>query len=169
MSFKIFSLLLASTLATAGNGGSAHSLLDRAERDEIAIVADGDSDMAAAMRKARASVGDFLEVARTAKPPTEGFSVKIAVREGKNAEYFWITPFQTRDGSFSGKINNTPRTTRKVAMGQAIEFTESEIVDWMYFDAGKMKGNFTACALLKREPKRQADAFKQRFGLDCDG
>jgi len=169
MSFKIFSLLLASTLATAGNGGSAQSLLDRAERDEIAIVADGDFDMVAAMRKARASLPDFLEAARTAKPPTEGFSVKIAVREGKNAEYFWITPFQTREGRFSGKINNTPRTTRKVAMGQAIEFTESEIVDWMYFDAGKMKGNFTACALLKREPKRQAEAFKQRFGLDCDG
>lgn len=31
-----------------------------------------------------------------------------------------------------------------------------------------MKGNYTACAILKREPKAQQEAFKKRFGLECD-
>lgn len=31
-----------------------------------------------------------------------------------------------------------------------------------------MKGNYTACALLKRETKANAEAFKREYGLDCD-
>ena len=71
-------------------------------------------------------------------------------------------------GRFSGKIDNTPRTVRSVAAGQIIEFSEGEITDWMYMDGGKMKGNYSACALLQREPKDQQDAVKNRFGLNCD-
>jgi uncharacterized protein YegJ (DUF2314 family) len=170
MSYTIFSMLLAATLAgSSTSNGNAQTVLDRAERDELFYVRNSDPDMAAAMRKARASLPDFLVLARAAKPPTEGFSVKVAIPDGNGAEYFWIVPFEEKNGRFTGKINNTPRSTRKVKMGQTIEFTQSEIVDWMYLDDGKMKGNYTACALLKREPKQQAEAFKQRFGLECDG
>ena len=169
MSYTIFSMLLAAALAGTGSDGNAQTVLDKAERDELFYVSKNDPHMANAMRKARATLPEFLAVARAPKPPTEGFSVKVAVREGNNAEYFWIVPFEEKSGRFTGKINNTPRSTRKVRMGQAIEFSESEIVDWMYFDNGKMKGNYTACALLRREPKQQAEAFKQRFGLECDG
>ena len=35
-------------------------------------------------------------------------------------------------------------------------------------DCGEMKGNYTACALLKSASKREVDEFKKRFGLDCD-
>ena len=38
----------------------------------------------------------------------------------------------------------------------------------MYREHGKLKGNYTACALLKQEKKRDADAFKRRLGLTCD-
>jgi hypothetical protein len=30
-----------------------------------------------------------------------------------------------------------------------------------------MKGNYTACVLIRNEPKDQQEAFKKRFGLDC--
>jgi uncharacterized protein YegJ (DUF2314 family) len=169
MSYSIFAMLLAATLAGGGpNNGKAQTMLDRAERDELFYVPHDDPQMAAAMRKARATLPEFLALARAAKPPTEGFSVKVAIPDGSGAEYFWIFPFEEKDGRITGKINNTPRSTRKVKMGQTIEFKQSEIVDWLYFDDGKMKGNYTACALLKREPKQQAEAFKQRFGLECD-
>jgi uncharacterized protein YegJ (DUF2314 family) len=170
MSYTIFAMLLAATLAGSGtSNGNAQTAIDRAERDELFYVPDDDPQMAIAMRKARATLPEFLALARAAKPPTEGFSVKIGIRDGSGAEYFWIFPFEEKNGRVTGKINNTPRSTRKVKMGQAIEFTHGEIVDWLYFEDGKMKGNYTACALLKREPKQQAEAFKQRFGLECDG
>jgi hypothetical protein len=31
-----------------------------------------------------------------------------------------------------------------------------------------MYGNFTACALVKREPGEEAEAFVKKFGLTCD-
>jgi len=31
-----------------------------------------------------------------------------------------------------------------------------------------MKGNFTTCALLKQQPKQDAEAFKKKYGLECE-
>jgi uncharacterized protein YegJ (DUF2314 family) len=164
------SMLIAVACAVAvGTPGSSQSLMDKADRDEIARVAKDDPDMAAAMRKAHATLQDFLGLARAPGEGTEGFSVKVAVREGDNAEYFWIIPFEPKaPDRFAGRLNNTPRTVHTVKNGQDIEFSASEIVDWMYFDHGKMKGNYTACALLKKAPKGDIDAFKKRYGLECD-
>jgi uncharacterized protein YegJ (DUF2314 family) len=55
-----------------------------------------------------------------------------------------------------------------VKLGQLVEFSEAEIVDWLYMEGGKMHGNFTACALLKREPPDQLEAMKKQYGLSCD-
>jgi uncharacterized protein YegJ (DUF2314 family) len=120
------------------------------------------------MSKARQTLPDFLIVATAPKPGMEGFAVKVAIREGDNGEYFWITPFTDKDGEFSGAINNTPRQVHSVKLGQTITFNQSEIVDWMYIDGDKMKGNYTACALLKSASKQEVEEFKKRFGLDCD-
>ena len=145
----------------------AQTVTQRAERDELFLVPNEDPTMAAAMRKARATLKDFLAQSRAPGPKMQGFAVKVAVREGSTGEYFWITPFEQQGDRFAGAINNTPRAVRSVKSGQKITFSESEISDWMYMDNGKMKGNFTACALLAREPKAQVEAFKKRFGLDC--
>jgi uncharacterized protein YegJ (DUF2314 family) len=155
-------------LALAVAPAAAQSITQKAERDELAIVAKSDPAMAAAMQKARQTLPSFLDTAAAPKPGMEGFAVKVAVREGDNAEYFWITPFTSKDGQFSGAINNTPRSVHSVQRGQTITFSQAEIVDWMYIDSAKMKGNYTACALLKSASKREADEFKNRFGLDCN-
>lgn len=146
----------------------AQTVIDRAQRDELFLVPNEDPGMAAAMRKARATLKDFLAIAAKPGPAMKGFSVKVPVREGKAAEYFWITPFEPKDGRFTGRINNTPRTVRNVKAGQTIAFGEEEIADWLYLDNDKMKGNFTACVLIRNAPKDQQDAFKKRYGLDCD-
>lgn len=147
---------------------SAQTVLERAQRDQLFQIPDEDPAIVAAVRKARATLKDFLAVASKPGPAMRGFAVKVMVRDGKDREYFWISPFQRKDSGFTGEINNTPRTVRNVKEGQSIEFTEEEILDWVYMDSGKMKGNFTACALIKNEPKNQQEEFKKRFGLDCD-
>ena len=157
---------LAAGLAAAPVAGQTP--LQKAERDELAIVAKDDPTMAAAMAKARQMLPEFLALAAAPKPGMDTFSVKVAVREGDAAEYFWIAPFTIKDGSFSGEINNKPRSVHSVKLGQTIIFNQSEIVDWMYMNGDKMKGNYTACALLKSASKQEAEEFKKRFGLDCD-
>ena len=82
---------------------TAQTILERAERDELAIVSKNDPNMVAAMRKVRDTLQDFLKLARAPRPSTSGFAVKVAIRD-KNTEneYFWITPFKEQDGRFSG-------------------------------------------------------------------
>jgi uncharacterized protein YegJ (DUF2314 family) len=147
---------------------AAQTVLEKAARDEVAAAPNTDPNMAAAMRKAQSTLADFLKIAAAPAPSTQGFSIKVAVREGERVEYFWITPFTNNGSQFSGEINNTPRVVHSVKMGQTITFAQSDIVDWMYIENNRMKGNFTACALLKSVPKNEAEDFRRQFGLDCD-
>jgi uncharacterized protein YegJ (DUF2314 family) len=146
----------------------AQTITQKAERDEVAIVATNDPVMAEAMRRARATLPDFLVLAAVPKPAMDSFAVKVAIHQGDDSEYFWIDPFTNTNGKFSGRINNKPDLIHSVKLGQIITFDQSEIVDWMYMDGDKMKGNYTACALLKAAPPGEVAEFKKRFGLDCD-
>jgi uncharacterized protein YegJ (DUF2314 family) len=165
-----YAMLLSAAVAVGLSPGpaAAQSITQKAERDELAFVAKSDPVMAKAMSRARSTLPEFLSTAAAPKAGMDGFALKVAIREGNNAEYFWITPFTEKDGQFSGALNNTPREVHSVKLGQTITFDKSEIVDWMYMDGEKMKGNYTACALLKSASKREVDEFKKRFGLDCD-
>lgn len=163
----IFGVALVAGLFSS-QAASAQTVLQKAERDEIAMVAKDDPTMAAAMSKARATLGDFLAIAAAPKPSMDNFAVKVAVHDGDQNEYFWIAPFSDAHGRFSGRINNQPDIVHTVKLGQLISFERDEIVDWMYMDGGKMKGNYTACALLKSAPKNEAEEFKERFGLICE-
>jgi len=150
-------------------GYSGGTFVERAKRDELAIVAKDDPDMAAAFRKARDTLPEFLALAQAPRPTIDHLAVKVGISTGGDGkEYFWLAPFEPRDGKYSGRINNTPRAAKTVKFGQVIEFAEAEIVDWLYVEDGKMIGNFTACALLKREPPDQLEAMKKQFGLSCD-
>jgi uncharacterized protein YegJ (DUF2314 family) len=150
--------------ATAG----AQTPLQRAEKDELAFMDGEHPDMVAAMRKARATLPDFLKLASNPRRTATGFAVKVAVREGGETEYFWISDFRQKDGRFSGRIDNVPRLVKRVRQDEFISFAETDIVDWLYLEHRRMIGNFTSCALLKQERKRDAQAFMKRFGLSCD-
>jgi uncharacterized protein YegJ (DUF2314 family) len=144
------------------------SLMDKARRDDVALVEKNDPDMAAAFRKARETLPEFLALARAPRPTASKLAVKIAIPAGDDDEYFWLTQIGQRGEKYAGRINNTPRAATQVKFGQVIEFSEAEIVDWLYLEDGKMHGNFTACALLKREPADQAEAMRKQFGLSCE-
>jgi uncharacterized protein YegJ (DUF2314 family) len=148
---------------------NAGTLVERARRDEIASVRKDDPDMAAAFRKARDTLPEFLAIARAPRPTITHMAVKIGISASDDStEFFWLSPFEPRGDKYAGRINNTPRTVKTVKFGQIVEFAEDEIVDWLYTEGDKMLGNFTACALLKHEPPDQAEALKKDAGLSCD-
>jgi uncharacterized protein YegJ (DUF2314 family) len=147
---------------------AAETLLERAKRDDLAFVEKDDTDMAAAIQKARATLPDFLKLARAPRPRTRDFAVKVGITENDDVEYFWITPFRQETSGFSGEISNAPQLVKKVKLGQRITFQENEIVDWLYGEGGRMVGSFTTCVLLKREPKEEAEELMKQFGLRCD-
>jgi uncharacterized protein YegJ (DUF2314 family) len=144
------------------------SLMDKARRDQVVLVEKDDPDMAAAFRKARETLPEFLALAHAPRPTATKLAVKIAIPAGAGNEYFWLAPFEPRGDKYAGRINNTPRAAKQVKFGQVVEFSEAEIVDWLYMEGGQMRGNFTACAMLKREPADQVEAMKKQYGLSCE-
>ena len=159
-------LLTAISVVAVGPTAS-QTALEKAARDELFMIPQNDPDMAAAMRKARASFPEFLALSQSPRPSMRNFAVKVGVRAGDGHEFFWIRPFERKGQGFSRQLNNTPRSVKNLKLGDTITFAEKEIVDWTYIDDGKMKGNYTACVLLKQEPKEQAQAFMRQYGLDC--
>ena len=124
-------VLLAAIVAsvTAALAQAPLTPLQRVERDELAFMADEHPDMREAMRRARATLKEFLALAETPRRGTDAFAVKVAIREARETEYFWISDFTRRDSRFSGRIDNTPRLVKRVREGDAITFAETEIVD----------------------------------------
>lgn len=147
-----------------------HGALQRAESDDVTFVSDDDPVMQAAFKKAQDTLDDFLALSASPAPNNDAFAVKVAISEGGQKEYFWITPFTVSDGKFSGRVSNTPRTVSNVSEGQQIQFGRADIVDWTYENPVDKKtyGNFTACALLAHESKEEAAAVMKEYGLDCD-
>ena len=122
--------------------------------------------MAAAIHGARKTLRKFLTLAKNPGPTMGGFSVKIAIPAANGAEFFWIHPFAHVDDRFIGQINNPPRSAVNLKMGDTVSFVKNEIVDWMYMDAGRMRGNYSAHAILKSARPKDREVFKRRFGLD---
>jgi uncharacterized protein YegJ (DUF2314 family) len=130
-----------------------------------------DPAMEIAFSKARASLDQFLELARIPPAHLRGFSLKVSITEEPDIiEYFWINDFSQNGDSFSGKINNRPVLVKRVRAGRAHQFQRADIVDWTYIDTETrtVHGNFTACALLAKKPVDLAAELRQKFGLTCD-
>lgn len=157
----VLSLLCAAALG--------QSFSERAARDELVFMAKEEPAMQAAFRKAAQTLPDFLAAAAARKEGTTGYALKVAVSDGKNTEYFWVADFAVKEDRFVGTLNNEPRLVKRYRLGERMEFTRSQIADWLYIDQTKrqMVGNFTDGALLSKEPPDQAEEMKRRYGLQC--
>jgi uncharacterized protein YegJ (DUF2314 family) len=147
---------------------SANPVEQKARKDQVFMIKAGDPSMNAARQKARTTLPEFLKVSQSPRSSQRNFAVKVGIEEDGQTEYFWIAPFKLNGDMIVGNINNTPRLVKKVQNKQQITFHVNDVSDWMYVENGKMKGNYSACVLLKNEPKEQADAFKKKFGLECE-
>lgn len=168
-------LALAAALLTAVPAASLHAQ----DSANVKQIPTGDPAMAAAAAKARAGLEDFLAKLESPPPGTEGYSVKIGMKDDGNGvvmsgdqnleggEYFWIGNI-VRDGDgYRGTLSNEPQFVRNLRKGQDINFASANIFDWMYFDNGKMKGNATSCPLLKRSAPEEMAFYRDNYGLEC--
>ena len=127
--------------------------------DQAVFVSSSDPEMNAAIKKARASLDSFwTKLANSAAGETD-FSLKVAIKDGKKVEHFWVIGVKRDGDKISGTINNEPELVKNVAFGEHYEFTEDVISDWLYRRNGKMVGNETMRPLLKRMPEDAAAPY----------
>lgn len=143
-------------------------------------IAPGDPAMARAHEKSQKGLDAFLE--KLSNPPrgTGNYSIKLGFTDkGKGvalttdqmldeAEFMWVNQIQASGDHFTALLGDTPEYIHNIKPGDRVEFTKSDIFDWLYFDYGKMKGNYTACPLLLAGPKAQLEAYRLVFSLACD-
>lgn len=113
--------------------------------------------MEAAFVKARSETDKFITIlnARAA----DSYYVKVKIVDGNEVEYFWLDHLTFKNGAFYGTIDNDPEHVHNVRNGQDYVVKKEEIFDWLYTKDGKMYGNYTLRANLKRlSPKDAADA-----------
>jgi uncharacterized protein YegJ (DUF2314 family) len=144
-------------------------ITQRAQNDEMTALQGEEPALRRAAEKAQATLDDFLTKAKLLPAGTSAYALKVRFQEGRDTEYFWVHEFTWSDSSFTGRINDEPRLVKSIKPGQMHKFSRSQIADWKYVDErnGKTFGNFTACALLSREPPARAEEIKRRDGLDC--
>lgn len=143
------------------------ALAQKRDESEVVFVGTTDPQMVAAIREAQATLDSFLALAANPPAGTEGFKLKVLVRDGSDTEHFWVVPFRPTASGFEGTLANDPRVVHNVKAGQLIRFTKEEISDWGYVRAGRQVGSFTVCVLFKKMPADQADYYRKNHGFDC--
>lgn len=159
-----FASVIAVLLALPAASASAQ----QRDHNEVVRVPTEDPDMATAIRKAQATLDDFLAVWREQPPRTSGYKLKVRIRDGMDTEHFWVQPFKLVDGGYEGTLANEPRIVRNVRGGQRISFVRDDITDWGYVRDGKQVGSFTVCAMFKHAPKEQVDYYREKYGFVCE-
>lgn len=164
---RVFLLAIAAMWAAQA---AAQGIADQAAQDEIVFMSSEEPAMRRAFARAARTLPDFLKDAANPAVGTSNYSLKVAISDGTRTEYFWVGDFVHEGDTFHGTLNNEPRLVKKHKLGDRITFRRAQIADWAYMDRihGRMVGNFTACALLTKEPPEQAAAFKKRYGLSCE-
>lgn len=117
---------------------------EKRDENEVVFASETDPDMVVAIRKARESLDGFLALAASPPANTDGFKVKVMVRDGREVEHFWVTPFRVVGSGFQGVLANAPRVVRNVRAGQILAFSRGEISD-----------------------RGQADYYRRSHGFDC--
>jgi uncharacterized protein YegJ (DUF2314 family) len=147
-------LILVSTLVVGFAAASVFA------EDPVINVPSEDAAMNAAIAKARASLPAFWAAMTDPAPETEGYALKVEIRDGDQAEHFWTSDVQRQDGRITAVIANEPQIVGTVREGQRVEVPEADISDWMYMRKGKIVGNETLRVLLGYMPESEAAEWK---------
>lgn len=172
MNIRAVLLITLAVLAPASLCGDAfaQTILERSQRDDTVSVPADDPAMAAAFRKARASLDGFLALLDARPAHVDGYAAKLRVIDKEETEYFWVIEPERDGDRFVGILSNTPRSVKNVYQGQVMYFSRGDIFDWTYIDTVQQRtmGNFTLCALLTRRTPEAAAAYRKERGLTCD-
>lgn len=128
----------------------------------------GDAALAKAVAKARETLPAIIALSRHPGPGMERFAVKVGLGPVGAQEFVWLDPFVERDGTVTGALADTPEVVQGYRLGQAVSVPTAEVIDWMYTDNGRMRGNYTGCALLAREGAAAVARFEQAYHATCE-
>jgi uncharacterized protein YegJ (DUF2314 family) len=113
-----------------------------------------DAQMAAAIRNAKDTFGQFLSAFFEPTENQNAFLVKVAFDAGDRVEHIWVADLDFAGQRVRGVLANEPRTPSLKFM-QSVEFDPAQITDWMYIEDGYLIGGFTTGVIRDRMSQQE--------------
>jgi uncharacterized protein YegJ (DUF2314 family) len=128
--------------------------------DKVIIFDHVDPVMNAAIAKARDSLPAFWKVFAAPESGIEGFSLKLAISDGKMTEHFWCSDIEGNSERATCQIANEPQDVHTVTLGQTVDVDPAIISDWMYRKDGKIVGGQTIRVMVTKMEPDEAAQYK---------
>ncbi|MEL6679032.1 MAG: DUF2314 domain-containing protein [Pseudomonadota bacterium] len=131
------------------------ALLPLGAAAQITNVQGADAQMNAAIADARQTLPFFWNRLVEPGPGESGFMVKVSVpvtHPSVVRELIWAHPISGTPDLFDAELANTPRHFEGLAFETVISVTDDQIVDWIYFQDGRVAGGYTQRLLDARLP-----------------
>jgi uncharacterized protein YegJ (DUF2314 family) len=137
------------------------------ENGNYSTVSADDPAMNAAIAKAKATVGDFVQAFHAQKPGTSKYCVKKPFpTPNGGVEHMWITVTDEHNGILKGIVDSDAEDTHEVKLGQEVTLNISEISDWSYADGKKLIGGYTIRYFLDKMSEKERQDFLEKSGME---
>jgi uncharacterized protein YegJ (DUF2314 family) len=129
-------------------------------------------DLASAREQARGALSFFWERFADPGDGEYDFSLKAAFprRDGQPGnEEAWVQYIARAPDKIVGQLASAPRHLGDLKKGAIMEFQESQVVDWAFFQGEKLLGHYTTRVMLPRLDTTQADIMREVLSADPKG
>ncbi|MDJ0922281.1 MAG: DUF2314 domain-containing protein [Henriciella sp.] len=123
----------------------------------------------ASIKAAMAAAQETLPVfwAQFSAPGDDDDQFKVKIKHPSDAyaiDYVWVEYLQeTGETRWSGAVMIENGGNDRFRTGDTLMFDETDIVDWGYTEAGRLRGSYTTRAMLNLAPEANTDALRARF------
>lgn len=134
--------------------------------------AEFERELAAARDAARASLPLFWQHFTAPADGEYDFMLKAALprRDGQSGdEDVWTENIARATDKVVGELANDPRYLGVLKKGAIVEFQESQIVDWSFFQGEKLLGHYTTRVMMPRLDSVQQDWMRSVLSDDPEG
>ena len=129
-------------------------------------------ELAAARDEARASLSVFWDHFAEPGASEFDFSLKAAFprRDGQSGvEEAWVDQVARAPDKIVGQLASTPRYLGDLQKGAIMEFQESQVVDWAFFQGEKLLGHYSTRVMLPRLDSLQQEWLRSVLSDDPKG
>lgn len=148
---------------------SARRVLSAYLLSQWVIAAPAQAATQTPVQEAQTALPTFLRIADSHPSWARHLRVKVTVREGRNAEQFWLDSFRAEAGEYKAQLLTQPQRLTTARVGEQLLVKPSAIEDWTYDDerTGLTHGHFSICAELAALPAEEAAEQRSYWKLAC--
>ncbi len=117
-----------------------------------------DATMRAANRRARDTLNTFIDHINGPEP-SSSYSIRARVGSGADSVVIWLDEPAYRNGAFRAVVGALPGEVSGVEIGQTVEVSRAEVLDWMFAEPGCMAGAYTLRVQRERLREEERDRF----------